>query len=86
MSRCKSCGAEIIWAATSQGKAMPVDAEPNPDGNVLVTKRSGMVPLATVMGRDKAGDMAELLADDLSSAHTSHFATCPHAAAHRRQA
>lgn len=28
MSKCRSCGAEIIWIKTARGKAMPCDAEP----------------------------------------------------------
>lgn len=27
-SRCKSCGAEIVWAQTPNGKHMPLDARP----------------------------------------------------------
>lgn len=41
MSNCRSCHAEIIWAKTESGKAMPLDAKPEkrfilfpgPDGN-----------------------------------------------------
>jgi len=28
MANCKSCGAEIEWLKTKNGKSMPVDAEP----------------------------------------------------------
>ena len=28
MSKCKSCGAEIIWIKTKNGKNMPCDAKP----------------------------------------------------------
>ena len=28
MSKCSSCGAEIIWAKTPAGKNMPLDAKP----------------------------------------------------------
>jgi len=28
IARCKSCGAEIIWIKTPQGKNHPVDAKP----------------------------------------------------------
>ena len=28
MSKCKRCGAEIIWITTVAGKNMPCDAEP----------------------------------------------------------
>ena len=27
MSKCKSCGAEVIWIVTPKGKAMPLDAK-----------------------------------------------------------
>ncbi len=27
MARCKSCGAEIIWATTSNGKKVPLDVK-----------------------------------------------------------
>jgi hypothetical protein len=33
VSRCRSCGAAIRWATTVNGKRMPVDDEPVPDGN-----------------------------------------------------
>lgn len=36
MSTCRSCGAEVLWAKTRAGKAMPVDPEPTAEGNVLV--------------------------------------------------
>jgi len=28
VSECRSCGASIIWAITSNGKRIPLDAEP----------------------------------------------------------
>lgn len=33
---CGSCDAPIIWASTVKGRPMPVDAEPDPDGNILL--------------------------------------------------
>ena len=27
MSKCRSCGADIVWVKTQQGKNMPIDAE-----------------------------------------------------------
>lgn len=35
--RCQSCQAEILWARTPSGRRIPLDAEPNPDGNVILT-------------------------------------------------
>jgi DNA modification methylase len=34
VTACRSCGAEIRWARTFTGKLMPLDAAPNPAGNV----------------------------------------------------
>ena len=51
MSRCSSCDAEIIWAKTITGKAIPLDAKPlrvaigelaAQGGTVVI--RSGYVP------------------------------------------
>lgn len=31
---CKACSAPILWAKTPAGKAMPLNADRDPDGNV----------------------------------------------------
>ena len=36
VSTCRSCGAAIVWAKTTTGKSMPLDAEPVPDGNIVL--------------------------------------------------
>jgi hypothetical protein len=74
VSTCRSCGAEIRWAVSmSTGRRMPIDAEPTPDGNVLLHPGGGATVLAAgvpvPVGRSR---------------YTSHFATCPHANTHRR--
>jgi len=74
---CGSCGALIVWASTAHDKAMPVDAEPNPAGNVLLHARPGRGPLAEVV------PPGQLLMGG-GQLRTSHFATCPHADQHRR--
>ena len=81
MSKCKSCGAEIKWITTVNGKSMPVDAEPvqfhqDPSGQeVFVTKGGAVVRGATA----KAGD------EEAETGYNSHFATCPFADQHRRR-
>lgn len=75
MATCRSCSAEIIWCETSNGKAMPVDFEPDPNGNVELVQRTAHWPLAIVHPQPP------MVAADL---HQSHFATCAHANAHRR--
>lgn len=79
VDHCKSCNALIIWAQTTKGKAMPVDAVPDPDcGNVVLTPRDGRSPLATVYGKTSPPPAGALL-------RTAHFATCRQAAQHRRR-
>lgn len=38
MTACKQreCGRTVLWAITSNGKRMPIDPDPNPDGNVVI--------------------------------------------------
>jgi hypothetical protein len=75
---CRSCPASVIWASTVKGKAMPVDFEPDPDGNVQLTARPGRAPLAEFVGVGQGG-----LLDGEPLRH-SHFTTCPNADQHRR--
>lgn len=47
---CRSCGALIVWAITTNGKNQPVDAEPTADGNIVLAERGdGRKPLARVL-------------------------------------
>lgn len=46
MSRCRSCGAEIIWIRTKAGKQMPVDTKTerfiaDPEGERLYVMNDG---------------------------------------------
>jgi len=80
-TRCRDCPAEIVWARTPFGKAMPVDADPHPDGNVRLVEQPGAAPSAITLRLD---DLRAVRAagDPL---YRSHFATCPNAAARRRR-
>ncbi len=77
-SKCKSCGAVIVWAFTPRGKRIPVDAAPDATKGNLVLVPNGF------------GHAMRLVASAVSSAdfgalhYTSHFATCPQADEHRR--
>lgn len=75
--RCRSCGAEIFYATTTTGKAMPLDVDPHPDGNVIVERQDGR------LGCRVLGNAAPAARDEVR--YRSHFATCPNAAAHRRR-
>lgn len=71
---CSSCGAEIIWIKTPKGKSMPLDATPDPKGNVVI--KDG---LAVVLRLEQLGDPS------LGKRRfMPHWATCEHAAQHRK--
>lgn len=73
---CRACQAEIVFAQTnrvSQGKpvVMPVDAEPDPKGNIMLELR-GDTYYAGTLGRNQAAGAR----DNGVSLHLPHFATC----------
>jgi hypothetical protein len=80
--QCNSCNADIIWARSLHGRAMPVDAEPSPAGTVLVATRQGIVR-ATVYTADDAARF--LRPEQIRELRTSHFATCPDADTWRKR-
>ena len=68
MGACRSCGDEIRWARTVAGKAMPLDLEPNPNGNVVL--RDGVAVVLGPLERTIAEEEGETL-------RMPHHATCP---------
>ena len=79
MSKCKSCGAEIIWIKTASGKMMPCNTRKIGYRN---TDSKGDVTLVTPDGKIVTGTI------DLSSdtyGYESHFATCPAASRFRKR-
>jgi hypothetical protein len=70
---CKSCGAPIVWVRMRSDKMMPVDANPDPRGNIEIFDGFGSVIEKTDLfpGRDR---------------YISHWATCPNAQEHRKKA
>jgi hypothetical protein len=71
MSRCRSCGATITWAATERGHRMPL--EPDPAGGWLV--RYGLAVMIT--GTVAPGEQ--------ETRYIPHFAGCPDANQWRRR-
>ena len=74
--KCGRCGAPIVWARTVAGengpggKAMPLDPDPNPAGNVAVRHARRNELLARVLKADEDHDpQVEVRA-------VPHFATC----------
>ena len=84
MASCRSCGARVVWARTEtkEGKppkSMPLDA--TPDGRVLVVENGNIVTIGT----DTGGAPVVRYVASGQGRHRSHFATCPHAAEHRKR-
>lgn len=81
MRRCLSCGAEIVHATTPRGRSMPVDAMPNPAGNVTLTLEQGVLR-ANIRA---IGTAAHAEAKAAGKLYMPHHATCPDAPAWRRR-
>ena len=76
MTKCKSCGAPIFWAKTIKGMPMPIDGEPSPRGNIVISEEG-----VALVYRDPSA-VAPRYADE--PRYLSHFATCPNADDHRK--
>ena len=79
ISKCRSCGADIIWIKMASGKMMPCDASPI---RYRLNFASGKLTLVTPGGKITRGD-ADPVSGELG--YQSHFATCPCAGQHRRR-
>ncbi len=84
---CKSCGAPIVWVKTQNGKNMPCDADAveyqeNYKGKSTVVTEDGRVLKATIIDRTGGGLLSPIID---GKGYIPHWATCPHAAQHRRR-
>jgi hypothetical protein len=83
-SKCRSCGARIVWAVTDNGKRMPVDAQSSLDvqGTRLILWTDSEAPTVQRVSSRGAFEVArgELYAGPTWGAH---WGTCPSAAEHR---
>jgi hypothetical protein len=64
MAFCRGCNARIEWHKTAAGKAIPLDPDPHPDGNITFDSAARVVYAAK-------GSKPRM--------YLSHFATCPKA-------
>lgn len=71
---CSSCGASIIWLKTPKNKSMPLDATPDPKGNVVI--RDGLAVVLTAVEKAKPLDGKRRF--------LAHWASCPSAQQHRK--
>ena len=91
LSRCRSCGEPILWTITTNGKRMPVDAEPvaglsrgfRIDETLLDEAQMGFNDDDLKPGKEL---LATFTAEPAQGErlYQSHFATCEFADQHRR--
>lgn len=91
MPKCASCGAEILFfKGEKSGRPHPVDKEPNPKGSIQLVDNGKGETVARFCKPLSADDDGVALAPDDNPGrgvrYISHFATCPNAAQHRKDA
>jgi hypothetical protein len=77
VAECSSCGATINWAKTIKGRPIPLDPDPSPQGNVILSEEG-----TALVYRDPSA-VAPRYANEPH--YLSHFATCPNADTHRKR-
>lgn len=82
MSKCRSCGAPVRWEKTEAGKWAILNEKPDPDGNMVLFE--GKVYAGKKAEEIRQAAMAGEVLPDEPISFTSHFATCPQAANHRK--
>jgi hypothetical protein len=71
----------VIWAETEKGKRMPVDEEPNKEGNIILQEYlQEDTPTAVYVGKPDPNPLF-----DGPLRYMSHFATCPQSGEWRRR-
>lgn len=77
-SPCNACQKPMIWAVTRLGKDIPLNAQPDANGNIRLVDRGSLGPLAEVLSvAQQFGRQGTL--------YTTHFTNCPRADRFRRQ-
>jgi hypothetical protein len=79
VSLCKSCEAEIIWCKTENGKAIPIDIEPSPQGRFR-KERVDPVSGDRIVHYVKEPELVE----NTARLYSTHFETCEFADLHRK--
>ena len=79
MAKCRSCGAEIIWIKTPDGKLMPCDAAP-----VYYCAKSGSKRIVTWNGQVRACEYTDDVNKATGVGYVPHWSTCDHGEHFRR--
>lgn len=80
MAKCE-CGARIAWGMTTEGKRMPLDPVPVPNGNIILV--DGAIKVLTKKEIERIENPG-MLDGPTPDRFTSHFATCPKSKHFRR--
>ena len=84
VSPCSKCEAPMIWCVSTNGKKMPLDADPDEDGTFLLVESPDNGDLLAVFHKRALEYMSQRELEE-ALRYTSHFATCPDADRFRRR-
>lgn len=76
ITQCRACRQPIIFAETSAGKVIPINAEPVAHGTVALFDGPGSGKVIALFGKKATSGATELF--------VAHFATCPAAEQFRK--
>lgn len=79
MSTCTHCPADIVWARTPTGKAMPLDAEPTDNGNVWLLPTPVNAPRLSQPMPGCVVSYRGYFPPRGATRHVHHVTTCPRA-------
>lgn len=82
MSACRSCSARVVWAKTTNGKRIPLDAVDQGGRDVPITSDEGNLEPTGRYSSD--GSMVVTVVPAGEGEYRSHFASCPEADQWRR--
>lgn len=78
MTKCRSCGAPIVFGITEKGRRMPLDAAPSSVDTPGVWVLSSFGDAAALARLEPSALRGSTL-------HVPHWATCPNATKHRKR-
>lgn len=80
-TKCRACGAEIMFIKSVAGKTIPVNAEQI----TYEQKAGGSMKIVTPNGEVISGELPVDLQKATGIGYISHFATCPEAESFRKK-
>jgi len=85
MSTCNGCGAPMVWAMTTTGRRIPLDAAASDQGPVPLEVEDGnLAPTGRTVDTRHGPTVEVEYVRAGAGVHRTHFATCPKADEFRR--